>query len=331
MSTRGILLGAAAAVVAVVLLGPRARLDGDVRPVEVPADVDAWLRASEDSVPGIRPGDGKEVVWAHADRRATEVSVVYLHGFSADRHEIAPIPAEIARALDANVFYTRLAGHGRDGAAMGDATAQDWLQDTEEALAVGRRIGRRVLLIGTSTGGTLATWAAAQQRWHPALLAVVLVSPNFGVRDGRADMLLWPWGGLLARVVAGPERCFQAVNAEHRRHWTTCYPTGALLPMMALVEHVRSLDPTRIVTPVLVLYSPDDGVVDPTATERVFAGFASRIKRIEPVEGSAEGEHHVLAGAILSPAYDDTVVTDVLDFLRPLRPKRTESEADTLR
>lgn len=331
MSARGIVLGAAAALVAVVLLGPRVRVDDDVRPVEVPQDVDAWLRASEDSVRDLRPGDQKEVVWAHADRRATEVSVVYLHGFSADRHELDPVPGLIARALDANLYYTRLAGHGRDGSAMGGVTVHDWLEDTEEALAVGRRIGGRVLLIGTSTGGALATWAAAQERWRPGLLAVVLVSPNFGVRDGRADMLLWPWGGLLARIVAGPERCFEPANAEHRRHWTTCYPTRALLSMMALVDHVRSLDLTLIVTPTLVLYSPDDAVVDPGATERMFAGFASPTKRIEQVEGSAAGEHHVLAGDILSAAFNDTVVADVLEFLRTLRTGEANNEADTLR
>jgi alpha-beta hydrolase superfamily lysophospholipase len=323
-------VAAVVAFLALAVLGPRARVDDAVRRVDPPRDVEAWLRASEDSVPGIREGDRKEIMWAHDDRRVTDVSLVYLHGFSADRHELDPVPAEIARALDANLFYTRLAGHGRDGPAMAEASADDWLQDTEEALAVGGRIGSRVVVMGTSTGGTLAAWAAAQDRWRGELLAVVLVSPNFGVRDGRAGMLLWPWGGLLARLVVGPERCFEPANAEQARHWTTCYPTRALLPMMALVDHVRALDPNRVVTPVLVLYSPDDRVVDPSATERAFAGFASRVKRIARVEGSAAGEHHVLAGDILSPEYDTTVVADVLDFVRPLAAVTSE-KADTVR
>lgn len=333
MSARRLVLGAVvvlAVLAALVFFGPRARVDDDVQPVEPPADLQRWLDSGEDSVPGIRPGDRKEVVWAHDDRRRTDIAVVYLHGFSADRHELDPVPGRIADSLGANLFFTRLTGHGRDGAAMGRATAGAWLQDTEEALAVGSRIGRRVLLMGTSTGGTLATWASAQERWRRALLASVLVSPNFGVRDGRAEMLLWPWGGLLARLVTGAERCFEPANEEQRRHWTTCYPTRALLPMMALVDHVRSLDPGRIATPVLVLYSPDDGVVDPAATERLVASFASPVKRIVQVEGNAAGEHHVLAGAILAPEYDDAVVADVLDFVRPLLGSEREP-ADTLR
>jgi len=309
----------------VALAGPRARVDGAVRPVSVPRDVDAWLRASEDSVPDIRPGDRKAVVWAGAPGAVTDVAVVYLHGFSADRHEIDPVPEEVARALGANVFFTRLTGHGRDGPAMAEATADDWLQDTEEAMAVGRRIGRRVVLIGTSTGGTLATWAAAQGGWRDDLLAVILVSPNFGVRDPRARMLLWPWGGLLARLVVGGERCFTPANPAQARHWTTCYPTRALLPMMALVAYVRRLDPRRIEAPLLLLYSHDDDVVDPVRTERLFARLGSSRKRMEAVEGSPEGDHHVLAGDILSPGYTTQVLGLVLDFLAPLAPSRGDT------
>jgi esterase/lipase len=309
----------------VALAGPRARVDGAVRPVSVPRDVDAWLHASEDSVPDLRPGDEKAVVWAGPRGAATDVAVVYLHGFSADRHEIDPVPEEVARALGANLFFTRLTGHGRDGPAMGEATADDWLQDTEEAMAVGRRIGRRVVLIGTSTGGTLATWVAAQGRWRQDLVAVVLVSPNYGVRDRRARILLWPWGGLLARLLVGGERCFTPANAAQARHWTTCYPTRVLPQMMALVAYVRALDPGRIRTPLLSLYSPDDQVVDPGETERLFARFASTRKRIEAVEGSSDGDHHVLAGDILSPAYTARVLGLVLDFLAPLAPPRADT------
>lgn len=302
---------------AVFALGPRARVEEDpIGEPDVPAEgLDRWLAESEAAVPGIRPGDEKGIVWYGAPDSVTDVAVVYLHGFSADRHELDPVPEEVARALGANVFFTRLTGHGRDGPAMADAAAGDWLRDAREAVAVGRRLGRKVVLIGTSTGGTLAAWAAER---YPDLMAAVLVSPNFAVRDDRARMLLWPWGGAIARLVAGSERCFKAANQEQARHWTTCYPTRVLLPMMALVEHVRVADPARLRVPVLVLYSPDDQVVNPDETRRLFAGFGSEDKRMVEVEGSPVGEHHVLAGDILSPGTNATVEKLILDFLSPL-------------
>lgn len=306
---------------AVAVLGPRVRVDDRVRSVELPADLDAYLAKEEAAVPGIRPGDAKAIVWNDSvSRSRTPVAVVYLHGYSADRHEIDPVPARIARALRANVYYARLTGHGRDGAAMAEASVHDWLQDAEEAMAIGRRLGDRVVLVGTSTGGTLAMWVAAQERWRPALAALVLLSPNLGPRDKRARMLLWPWGNVIARGVVGPERCFTPLNAEQQRHWTTCYPTRALLPMMALVDHVRRRDPARVSTPTLILYSPEDGVVDPAETRVIFQALPADPKLMEAVEGSGDPEHHVLAGDILSPETTDRVTRDILAFLGPLLP-----------
>ncbi|MDD4273595.1 MAG: hypothetical protein PHG14_07705 [Desulfobacter postgatei] len=38
---------------------------------------------------------------------------VYIHGFSATRKETAPLSDLVAKTLNANLFYTRLSGHGR--------------------------------------------------------------------------------------------------------------------------------------------------------------------------------------------------------------------------
>jgi len=309
----------AALTLAVFLLGPRVQLDDRVAPVSVPADVEAYLSAEEAAVPGIRPGEAKTVMWRDPQAPArTTLALVYLHGFSADRHELDPVPERVAQALESNLFLTRLAGHGRDGDAMATASASDWLSDVEEAMAVGRRLGDRVVLFGTSTGGTLAFWAALQERWTEDLAAVVAVSPNFGPADPNARLLLWPWGAQIARAVVGPRRCFQAANDAQARHWTTCYPTQALLPMMALVERARTLDLARARAPALVLYSPSDRVVDAAETVRVFEEYRGSPKLLRIVEGAGDPDAHVLAGDIMSPETTESVVRTVVDFLTPL-------------
>jgi len=307
------------ALVSVALLGPRARVDeARVREVEIPSDVESYLSRRESAVPELRDGDEKTVVWADPARReVTDVALVYIHGFSADRHEISPVAERVADSLGADLFLTRLSGHGQTSAAMGEATAEDWLQDTEEALDVAGRLGREIVVIGTSTGGTLALWAAGRERWRERLAAVVVISPNFGPRNRQAEMLLWPWGGALARVVQGPERCFEPVNAEQARHWTTCYPTRALVQMMALVEHVRSSDLARVRAPVLLLYSPADAVVDARATERLFPRLGSGRRELVALE-SEDPSHHVIAGDIISPGSTDRAVAEILRFLRSL-------------
>lgn len=311
--------GAAAAAVVtcslIVLLGPRVDMDETVFPVEVPDDVDAWLAASEADVPGIRPGDGKAVVWAHSVGARTPLALVYLHGFSADRHELDPVPERLADSLGANLFFTRFTGHGRDGAAMGEVEGGDWFQDVAEAVAVGRRLGDRVVLLGTSTGGTLATWAAGQPALKDDIAALILISPNFHPKDRMTRLLLWPWGGMLAKALLGPERCWEAHNDEQERHWTTCYPTEVLLPMMGLVERVRTMRLGDVVAPTLVLYSGDDEVVDPGATMAVFGRLGALPKRLLPFHGSTDPSQHVLAGDIMSPDTNDAILAPILSFL----------------
>ena len=306
----------AAALAVVVALGPRPRVaDAWTEPTPGP-DLDAWLAGLEAGVPRLRAGEAKGVVWANPDARArTPLAVVYLHGFSADRHEVEPLVSDLARDLGANAFFTRLAGHGQDGAAMAEASVQDWMADAAEAVAVGARLGERVVLVGTSTGATLALWAAARPESVDRTAALVLVSPNLGLRDPSSRVLLWPWGGLIARAVAGAERCFEPENEAQALHWTNCYPTRALLPMAALVAHVRALDPGRVGAPTLVVYSRQDAVVDPTETERSLAGLGGGAPTFFLVEDSGDPAHHLIAGEIMSPRTTDRVRERILEFL----------------
>lgn len=304
---------------ALLLLGPRAEM-GELRDMPVVGgDVDAYLQRVEAAVPGIRPGAEKHVAWADSTTRApTPLSVVYVHGFTADRHEVEPLVTRLARDLGANAYFTRLTGHGRDGDAMTEANTTAWLHDTAEALAVGRAIGDRVLLVGTSTGGTLATWAVSQPELATDVAGLVLLSPNFHPRDRMSRLLLWPWGGVLARLVVGSERCFPTHNEAHARHWTSCHATEALLPMMALTEHVRTSELEAIRTPTLLVYVPDDGVVDASETERAFARLGSDVKSLFRLEDPGGPDRHVPAGDALSPGTTDLVLERIRAFVATL-------------
>ncbi|HSG46866.1 MAG TPA: alpha/beta fold hydrolase [Longimicrobiales bacterium] len=277
--------------------------------------VAAYLASAEASLGDVVPGAEKAVRWADPLSPAvTGLSVVYLHGFSATRQEVAPLPEELASALDANLFLTRLAGHGRTPEAMGEATVQHWLQDGEEAMAVGTRVGQRVILVGTSTGGTLALWMASRPRWRERVAAVLLISPNLGVRDRRSALLTWPWGGVLARAVIGPEYSFPPRNEGQARYWTHRYPVEALLPMAALVKLVDGVDLDGVRVPVFVAYSPHDEVVDPARIEVRFRelGGARELMAVTVHKG---GDTHVLAGDILSPQGTGPLLEGMLGFL----------------
>ena len=149
------------AMLAVVFaVGPRVSVDQTLRPVVLPEDLDGYLARSEARFADLRPGVEKTIIWADSSKAKTPIALVYLHGFSATRQETRPLCDTLAARLGANLFYTRLRGHGRSDDAMAEASANDWLNDSYEALAIGRRLGERVVLVGTSTGATPAAWLA---------------------------------------------------------------------------------------------------------------------------------------------------------------------------
>ena len=309
-----------ALIFGLILLGPRPRVDSSFalpQLPDAPGDLTAYLASDEARFDDIVPGARQRVLWADpGDPAPTELALVYLHGFSATHRETAPLTEELARSLGANAFLTRLTGHGRTGEALGDAVANDWLADAAEALEVGVRLGRRFVLLGVSTGGTLATWAAAQSEWRDDIAALVLISPNYGVRDSRAWILTLPWGAQLTRMIQGEEYAYATANDLHRRYWTERYPTKVLPEMAALTQLIDDDLVARIEVPTLVFLSPNDRVIDPLVVEAAFGKFGAFDKELVLVTEVGDPSNHVLAGEILSPSATAPIAAQILEFVQ---------------
>jgi alpha-beta hydrolase superfamily lysophospholipase len=302
-------------LILVFLSGPRVEIDTTMHPITLPTDLEQYVAKSEAPFRDIIPGAEKTIRWAGEKDAKTPFSVIYLHGFSATRQETAPLADLVALELGANLFYTRFTGHGRSGDdAMLDGSVNAWLNDTHEAIEIGRRLGHEVLVIGVSTGATAATWAATQPiAQHVA--AFVLISPNFAPADSMTRLLLWPWGTQLAELLVGQERCWKPHNERHATYWTHCYPTRALSPMMGLVSLTNSLDLGTIDTPMLVIYSPADQVVSVRGLEESFAKIGAARKYLAPYDNAADPDQHVLAGDILSPNSTEALADMIVDFV----------------
>jgi esterase/lipase len=281
----------------------------------LPQDLDRYLAEEEGRFDDLVPGTQKRIVWAREPGVQTELALVYIHGFSATRQETTPLAEVVAEKIKANLYYTRLTGHGRSGAAMLAGSVNAWLNDTYTAYEIGRRLGRKVVMLGVSTGGTALTWLAT---WPDmaALKACILISPNFAPAHWTAKILTWPGGLWLAERIIGKERHWQAENDLHERYWTTRYPTAALVPMMRLVQGVRNLDLDRISIPFQVIYAPGDRVINPRAVVKTFAAIGTHCKALVPFTRSEDPNQHVLAGDILSPGTTREVASLISAFIR---------------
>ncbi len=280
-------------------------------------NIDSVLAASEAMVHKLRPGCEKHVVWADLAGVKTPLSLLYIHGFSASPQELRPLPDIVARSLGANLHFTRLTGHGQDGQAMGSATLADWQRDVSEAFEVARTIGNEVIVMGCSTGCTLATLALA---YGMKARAAVYISPNFGLRNALGQTLLdlpgvRGWG----RFVAGSTRKFEPINAAHRAYWTTEYPTTAVYPMADAVRAVRDADLSKIETPGLFAYNLQDQVISPSAVQKTMARWGGHATPMLIHPGAGDDKMgHVMAGDVFSPSQTAPLAERILAWCRAL-------------
>ncbi|MDO5643198.1 MAG: alpha/beta fold hydrolase [Paracoccus sp. (in: a-proteobacteria)] len=305
-----VLLVLAVVLAAIWRLAPRE--SGRFAPPEIaelPDDLDAWLYNQEAGVP---PEVARRIVWAGRPGRKTPVALVYIHGFSASSQEIRPVPDLIGAWRGANIHFTRLAGHGLDGASLGQAAVADWARDVAEAVAIGHQIGEKVVVIGTSTGATLAALAARDPVLGPRIDGVVMVSPNFGIRARGAFLLRQPLARHWLPLIAGRERCFTPQNERHRTFWTTCYPVTAGLPVAALVAAGAGANYRDARQPLLVIYAEADQVVDIPAAKQALASWGGPVTEVPLVMGPGDDPAaHVIAGDILSPGQTAPVATRI--------------------
>jgi esterase/lipase len=283
---------------------------------DLPDDLDAYLKQSEARFTDLRPNNEKLIVWSDPSKKAkTPFSIIYFHGFSACRLEVAPLCDIVARDLGANLFYTRLSGHGRPGQALAEVTMADWQRDANEALAIGRRLGDRVIVIATSTGGALATWLVSNAG-SKDIQALVLISPNFGLRNKSASVMTWPLARYYVPLLAGKTRSLEPCNPKWSVCWPCSYPMISMIPVMKLVKEAWKSPVEKITAPVMAFYSPDDKIVEPARTEIMIRRFGSTQRKIVKVQHSSDPDNHVITGRIMSPENTGPFAGMIVDFIR---------------
>ena len=228
-----------------------------------------------------------------------------------------PLPDLVAEGLDANLFLTRLTGHGRDGDAMGEASLADWQADVVEALEIGHTLGRDVIVMGCSTGCTLMTLALAEGE---EVRAVVYLSPNFGLRNWVGQTLLdMPGSRQWAKYIVGTHHSFEPRNADHAAYWTLSYPNTAVHVMGDTLRAVRKADLSNITTPALFCYNEQDKVVHPARMKDVMGrwGETSDVILLQQTDAD-DPMGHIMAGDIQSPEQTEPLAAQILAWCQAL-------------
>ena len=302
-------------------LGPRPDANDAITfdPASVGTDLDVYLQTAEAEVPNLKPGAEKQIIWANpVAKEKTPLSIVYVHGFSATKHETRPVPDNVASVLGANLYFTRFRGHGRDGDGMTDASVQGWANDFAEAIEIGERLGDRIIIMATSNGGMISTWGLAKPEFSENVAGIVFSSPNFELQALSTWLANIPWAETILPAVAGRQRSWEPTNELHGKWWTTSYPSRAIFPMTAMLKLVKNIDKSGIKVPALFFYSPEDKVIVPEEIEKVIGEWGGPTEVVK-IQNTADRYNHVIMGDILSPENTAGATSKIVEWIRQLQ------------
>ncbi len=255
-----------------------------------------WVAHKEARVK-LKPDNGARIVWANDSLKTkTPYVVVYLHGFSASQKEGDPAHLDFARKYGCNLYLARLDGHGVDTSeALLHMTATSLWESAKEAYAIGKQLGEKVIIMGTSTGGTLALMLAAT---YPEIDGLVLLSPNIAINDPNAHLLNNHWGLELARLVK-KSHYIQPMDKrpEALQYWSAPYRLEAAVQVEELLEDKMTPETFAAVKqPVLMLYyfkdeTHQDPVVKVSAMKEMFADLGTPADKKRAVAIPEAGDH----------------------------------------
>jgi esterase/lipase len=262
--------------------------------------------AANEATHKLRPNNQARVVWASDSiKQKTEYAIVYLHGFSASQEEGNPVHRNVAKKFGCNLYLARLAEHGIDTSEqLLNLTPDNYWESAKQALAIGKQLGNKVILMGTSTGGSQALQLAAA--YPNDVAALVLYSPNIRVKDNNARILNDHWGLQIARLIKGNNyNTPEDDRPEYKQYWNKPYRLEAVVALEETLETTMTKATFNKVTqPVLLLYyykdeQHQDDVVSVPAMKEMFTqlGTPAASKRAIPLPNTG---NHVMASPIKS-------------------------------
>ncbi|MCK9410755.1 MAG: alpha/beta fold hydrolase [Prolixibacteraceae bacterium] len=257
----------------------------------------------------IRPGCRARIIWANdSTKQATENVLLYLHGFSASWREGYPVNEEFAKRYGCNAFFARLAAHGEISEnPLLDMTPERLYESAKEALVIAHQLGQKVIIMGCSTGCTLALKLAAD---FPNLVdGMILYSPNVQIKNKTAVLLSGHWGLQIAQLNFGGK--FRVLdddpNGDICKYWNCVYRAEATVYLQQLLDATMNKEQfAKVKCPVFMGYyykdeQNQDDIVEVKASLKMFKELGTPEGKKRAVDFPNAG-NHVLCSPLLSGA-----------------------------
>lgn len=206
--------------------------------------------------------------------------VLVLHGFTGSPQSMRPLALRFAEDGH-SVELPRLPGHGTKIEDLVPTRFDDWYRAASDAYAELAGRTERVVVVGLSMGGTLATLLAIEN--EPA--GMIVINPQV---TPPAEAVVDVVRGLVEEGVV----TIPAIGGDIAKEGVEelAYAATPVAALMSFIERCQTLPDqlSRITCPVLIFTSPEDHVVDPSSSDALAAGVSGPVERV-----TLEKSYHV--------------------------------------
>lgn len=274
------------------------------------------IHQKEINVAGMKSGNEAKIIWSeNYKEKQSPIAFVYLHGFGASSREGEPVMSMLSKKYNANVYLSRLKEHGLDREDnFIHLTPENYIASAKEALEIGKTIGKKVILVSTSTGGTLSLKLASEDA---SILGLVMYSPFVGLKNPAFAAITTPEGKAGFVKMNGSEITKQERPEEEAKYWSTSYHVNgyeALIKM--LINNMTPQTFSKVNIPVFIGYyykneKEQDQVVSVDAILKMYDGLGTPADKKTKV-AFPEAGNHVIACDLRSndweSVYNETVI-----------------------
>ncbi|MDB4584762.1 hypothetical protein N9164_16545, partial [Draconibacterium sp.] len=307
--------------IAIYLLGPKPKkpeMSRDLPSISASiGNIENYVAKNDEGFP-VKPDNESRIIWAEENKKErTKNSVLYLHGFSASWYEGYPAHERFAQKFGCNLYIPRLASHGLETEdALIDMTPDALWESAKEALMVARSIGKKVIIMSTSTGGTLALNLAAV--FPEYVEGLILYSPNIKINEKSALLLSKPWGLQIGRRRNGGKYRItnEDFNSKDCQYWNCKYRMEAVVYLQQLLDVTMNKETfNKVTAPVFLAYyykdaNNQDKTVKVSAMEKMYNQLGTIPEKKRKMAFPNAGDH-VIACELTSGAVEEVIAESI--------------------
>jgi esterase/lipase/1-acyl-sn-glycerol-3-phosphate acyltransferase len=243
------------------------------------------------------------------NENSDKVGILFCHGYKSAPKEVAEI-AKYFNQKNYKTYAVRLKGHGTAPINMKNITYFDWFKSLIRGYAALKNQCDEVVVIGFSTGGLLALLAAHYK--FKNLKSLIVINAALKLMDIRARWVAGVnlWNELLEKIKIDSAK-FEYVD-DKPENPDINYSRNYLKAVEQLNQLMHKVDEIllTIETPVMVIQSNNDPVVNPISGEIIFNKISSK----EKIFYQPEMNNH----CIINGEKKEIIFSEINNFLNKL-------------